>query len=110
VLLGQSTEELVGAAIVAIGSDRGSQAPQEFGMTDNIQDTASLWDESGQFNGVVATSRFLSGSNQGFDIRRVRKNLELDVSHDSSRTEDPGQLLALYGISNDRCALLETEL
>jgi hypothetical protein len=103
-------EEVVDAAIFAIAFDGPPQAPQEFGMTDNIQDAASVRDESGQFNGVIATSRLLSGSNQRFDVRRVRKNFELDVGNHSSRTEDPGVLLALDGISNDRCTLLEPEL
>jgi hypothetical protein len=44
VLLGQSMEELVNATIIAIGSNRCPQAPQEFGMTDNIQDAASVRD------------------------------------------------------------------
>jgi hypothetical protein len=110
VFLGQSAKELVDAAIIAIVSDGRLQAPQEFGMTDNIQDAASVRDESGQFNGVVTTSRLLSGSNQRFDVLRVRKNLELDVGNHSSGTEDPCSLLALDGISNDRCTLLEPEL
>jgi hypothetical protein len=107
---GQSAEELVDAAIIAIVSDGRPQAPQEFGMTDNTQDAASVRAESSQFNGVVATGRLLSGSNQRFDVRRVRKNLELDVGNHSSRTENPCVLPALDGISNDRCTLLEPEL
>jgi hypothetical protein len=40
----QSAEELVDAAIIAIISDGRPHTPQEFGMTDNIQDAASVRD------------------------------------------------------------------
>lgn len=43
-LHGWSTEEPVDAAIIPIGLDRRLQAPQEFGMTDNIQDATSVRD------------------------------------------------------------------
>lgn len=44
VLRRQSMKELVNMTIIAIGSDRCSHAPQEFGMTDNIQDATSMRD------------------------------------------------------------------
>jgi hypothetical protein len=110
VLRRQPTKKLINTTIIAIGSDRCPHAPQEFGMTDDIQDATSVRDCSGQFKGVVATSRFLSGSYQRFDVGRVRENLELRISHDSPGTEDPSKLLSLHRIGNHRGTPLETEL
>jgi hypothetical protein len=110
VLRRQSMKKLINTTIIVIGSDRCSHAPQEFGMTDNIQDANSMRDRSGQFNGVVATSRFLSGSNPRFAVGRGRENLELSSGHDSPGTEDPSKLLPLHGISKHRGTPIETEL
>ena len=44
VLRRQSMKKLVNTTIITIGSDRCSRAPQEFGMTDNIQDATSMRD------------------------------------------------------------------
>jgi hypothetical protein len=44
VLSGQSTKKPVNTTTITIGSDRSSHAPQEFGMTDNIQDAVSVRD------------------------------------------------------------------
>jgi hypothetical protein len=44
VLRRQPTKKLINTTIITIGSDRRSHAPQEFGMTDNIQDATSVRD------------------------------------------------------------------
>jgi len=44
VLRRQSMKKLINTTIITIGSDRCSHAPQEFGMTDDIQDATSMRD------------------------------------------------------------------
>jgi hypothetical protein len=83
---------------------------QDLRKADDIQDGNSGSERLCRFNGIDFGHRLLAGPDEELQIGRIRQDRQLDVRHDPAASNDPGQLVTLDGIGNQRRPLLEPEV